>query len=373
MNAPKPTIPILRPCLPTADRIGPYLQKIDSARFYSNYGPLVLALEERLAAHYGLATGTVVTVSNATLGLALSLAAQGAVPGTLCAMPAWTFVASAHAAVIAGLTPYFIDVDVETWALDPTMVEMTIAGAPSRVGAIMPVAPFGYPLDVSAWDRFSTRTALPVVIDAAAGFDLLIPGTTPAVVSLHATKVLGIGEGGFIVCSDTAIIADLRRRSNFGLDPNRQSVMPAMNAKLSEYHAAVGHAALDDWREARGEWLAVAAAYRQWFEQSNNVHLQQGFGESWVSGTCLVQASDSASISARVALEAAGIETRDWWGKGAHAHPATARFPRSSLTATAAISRSTFAVPFYRDLAMADVKKIAATLLAAAAGDQIAR
>ena len=175
-------IPILRPRLPSADRLAPYLQKIDAARFYTNFGPLALTLEERLAAHYGVATGNVVTVANATLGLSLALAAQGATPGSLCAMPAWTFVASPHAAIIAGLTPYFIDVDAKTWALDPTVIDKAIVRAPAQVGAVMPVAPFGYPVNVGDWDRFRERTKLPVVIDAAAGFDSLVAGATPAVV-----------------------------------------------------------------------------------------------------------------------------------------------------------------------------------------------
>src|SRR5438874_8004763 len=100
------TLPVMRPKLPAADRLAPYLEKIDAARIYSNYGPLVRSFEDRLAEHFGLARGTITTVANATLGLALALAAQSVQPGTLCAIPAWTFVASPHAAMLAGLIPY---------------------------------------------------------------------------------------------------------------------------------------------------------------------------------------------------------------------------------------------------------------------------
>ena len=79
------------------------------------------------------------------------------------------------------------------------MTRALIAQAPAPVGAVMPVVPFGCPIDVAAWDRFRASTEIPVVIDAAAGFDALVPGAVPAVVSLHATKVLGAGEGGFVV------------------------------------------------------------------------------------------------------------------------------------------------------------------------------
>src|SRR4030081_381130 len=166
-----PNIPVMRPKLPVADRLVGYLRRIDGSRLYSNFGPLACSLEDRLADRYRLGTGTVATVANATLGLALSLTAQGAKPGTLCAMPAWTFVASAHAAVNAGLTPYFVDVDHESWALDAAAVLGDVVRAPVDVGVVMPAAPFGRPLDVAAWDAFRTRTGVPVVMDAAAGFD----------------------------------------------------------------------------------------------------------------------------------------------------------------------------------------------------------
>src|SRR6266536_3247960 len=66
-------VPILRPLLPTRQMLLPYLQQIDERRYYSNYGPLVLALEERLAARFGLPAGSVTTVANATLGLVATL------------------------------------------------------------------------------------------------------------------------------------------------------------------------------------------------------------------------------------------------------------------------------------------------------------
>ena len=360
-----PKIPIMRPKLPSVERLVPYLQSIDRSRFYSNFGPLALSLEERLAAHYGLGAGTVATVANATLGLALALMAQNARPGTLCVLPAWTFVGTVHAVVTAGLIPYFVDVDPETWAVDIAAVGEEIARAPATVGAIMPVAPFGHPIDIAAWGRFQSETAIPVVIDAAAGFDSLRPGVIPAVVSLHATKVLGVGEGGFVISTDPSIAGAVRRRSNFGFDANRQVLVAATNAKLSEYHAAVGHAALDEWPEIRSDWMAAAVAYRRRLENSNNILLQTGIGGPWIGGTCVVRVRESDSVRAQHALAAAGIETRRWWDRGAHAYPATATFPRAALTTTTALARSTFAVPFSRDLAVADIDKITEVLLAA--------
>jgi dTDP-4-amino-4,6-dideoxygalactose transaminase len=359
------TIPILRPKLPTADRIAPYLAKIDQSRLYSNFGPHAEALEERLAAHFGLSGGTVTTVTNATLGLTLALMAQAAPPATLCIMPAWTFVASAHAVVLAGLAPYFVDVDPLTWALDPTVVEREIAHAPGRVGAVMVVAPFGRPIGYEEWDEFRLRTGLPVVIDAAAAFDSLEVGQCPAVVSLHATKIIGVGEGGFVASRDTALIRGVRERSNFGFHGGRNAETAAMNAKLSEYHAAVGLAALDIWGEIRADWMAAAGHYRRALAESNSVNLQPGFGETWVSSTCVVSVTERAHAKVQSELASAGIDTRMWWGSGVHRERAVAHCRSGHLSATENLANSTLGLPLYRDLPEQDVQHIVTTMLRA--------
>jgi dTDP-4-amino-4,6-dideoxygalactose transaminase len=359
-------IPILRPKLPTADRVAPYLAAIDRTRFYSNFGPQNCAFEERLSAHFGLEGRTTTTVANATLGLTLALVAQGAAAGTLCVMPGWTFVASAYAATHAGLIPYFVDVDAATWALDPLAIEHEIIKAPAAVGAVMVVAPFGRPIDYAAWDKFKIRTALPVVIDAAAAFDSLQVGEAPAVVSLHATKIFGVGEGGFVTSRDTTIIRNIRQRSNFGFDRTRSAVVAAFNAKLSEYHAAIGLAAFDIWAETRAAWMSVAGDYRRALAQSNCISFQPGFGEAWVSSTFIVSVDERVHSKVREALTNAGIDTRMWWGGGAHSQPATVTFPRTHLPVTERLARSTIGLPLSQDLQRHEVRHIVATLTEAA-------
>jgi dTDP-4-amino-4,6-dideoxygalactose transaminase len=115
-------LPVLRPRLPSAAEILPYLQAIDEARWYSNYGPLVTRLEQQLARRLGMTTGGVVTTASATAGLTAALLARRAPAGSFCLMPSWTFAATAHAARAAGLIPWFHDVLRSTWALDPGAV-----------------------------------------------------------------------------------------------------------------------------------------------------------------------------------------------------------------------------------------------------------
>jgi dTDP-4-amino-4,6-dideoxygalactose transaminase len=355
-------LPIMRPRQPCASSLLPYLKRIDDSRIYGNFGPLLVQFEDRLAAHFGVAQRSVTTVANGTLGLTLALVAQNVRPGTLCVMPAWTFVASAQAAVLAGLVPFFVDVDPSTWALDPKTITDVIQRAPAEVGAVMVVAPFGQPIDVETWDRFRASSGLPIVIDAAAGFDSLKPTRTPSVISLHATKVFGIGEGGIVICDDASLIRDIRFRSNFGFAGRREAVVPALNAKLSEYHAAVGNAALDQWQATRADWLAVAARYRQSFEGTGGLRIQDGFGESWVSSVCVVEVRPNADQIEKKLLDAR-IETRRWWGGGAHAHRSTAHLPRAALPVTEHLARSTIAVPMFCDMGDAEIDRVVACIL----------
>jgi len=352
------TLPIMRPRLPSAQALLPYLNRIDDSRIYSNFGPLSLELEIRLAGHFGVPEHGVTMVANGTLGLTLALLAQDAKAGSLCVIPAWTFIATAHAAVLAGLVPYFVDVDPSSWALDPAAIGGILDAAPGEVGAVMPVVPFGRPIDFLAWDEFRRRTGLPVVIDAAAGFDSVAPTGTPAVVSLHATKAMGVGEGGFVLSTDPSLIERVRVRSNFGFHGTRDSVAPAANAKLSEYHAAAGGAALDEWGRARAEWLDAAAGYRRALAGCSGTRLQKGFGDEWVSSVCVLDVGAGNALTVEQKLRDAGVETRRWWGFGAHAHPSSRGLPRTAVPVTELLARSTFGVPLYRDITPVEIQRV---------------
>jgi dTDP-4-amino-4,6-dideoxygalactose transaminase len=352
-------IPLMRLTLPTAGVVTPYLQRIDQSRIYSNFGPLVREFEARLAARHRLPADSVVTVANATLGLTAALKAQNVKPGTFCLLPAWTFIASPLAAHAAGLVPYFVDVDAGSWAIQAESFADALASVPGEIGAVMPVAPFGQPIVTAEWDAFRARTGIPVVIDAAAGFDAVTVGEVPVVVSLHATKVLGIGEGGFVVSRDTDLIQRIQTFVAFGFYGTRDAQVMGFNAKMSEYHAAVGLAGLDAWPETRAALAGRAKAYRDAFGASNYLRLQQGFGETWVANTCVVELPAGSADALELHLAHHGIAARHWWSRGAHAHVATKAFPRMALPVTDRLAASTLGLPFHRDLTDEQIVSVA--------------
>ncbi len=108
------------------------------------------------------------------------------------------------------------------------------------MSVVIPLVPFGQPIDFSTWELFRAETGIAVVIDAAAMFDTIRAGSIPAVVSLHATKALGVGEGGFVVSDRPQLVQEIQKRSNFGFWGSREATVRSGNGKLSEYAAAVG-------------------------------------------------------------------------------------------------------------------------------------
>jgi dTDP-4-amino-4,6-dideoxygalactose transaminase len=342
-------VPIARPRLPTRAAIAPYLDRIDAARWYANYGPLVRELEQRLAARLG-EHAAVATVANGTVALTLALQAAGAKPGTLCLMPAWTFVATAHAAMAAGLVPYFVDVDPQTWMLDPAATCAAIAAAPAEVGAVMPVAAFGRVPDLNAWRDVADGTGLPVIVDGAAAFDALRSAPVPVTVSLHATKSVAAGEGGYVACEDHGFIQKVRALAAFGFCGSRISQMPGTNAKMSEYAAAVALASLDAWPADRARFALTAQRLRAALALTPEIGFQPGWGSEWVSSVCVVATPDGAAPAMAKAMAAMKVVTRDWWGAGCHRQPAFEHCPRTALPVTDALAAATLGLPYFIDL-----------------------
>jgi dTDP-4-amino-4,6-dideoxygalactose transaminase len=261
MNIPGASLPVplLVPDLPAPEALMPYLQRMHAAQQYSNFGPLVREMEQRLLARFAVHSPVPLalsTVANATLGLELVLAALDLRPHSRVLLPSLTFVATATAVLRAGHIPVLADVDADSWLLTPEIARRAMREL--RFDAVMPVAAFGAPHPSAGWHAFQQETGIPVVVDAAAAFGsqwLEAPGGT-AVFSLHATKSLPAGEGGFVVSADAALVARVRQLSNFGINLDGGAKRPVgtlarigSNAKMSEYHAAVGLASLDVWEE----------------------------------------------------------------------------------------------------------------------------
>lgn len=292
-------LPILRPLLPKAESIAKYIKEADEARWYSNFGILNTRLEKSLADRFRVGKECVVTFSSATSALTISLLAMG-LKGKKVAVPSFTFIATIDSIIAAGCEPVLFDIDHDL-VLDIERVK--------GVDAVMIVSPFGKILDI---ERIRERVSVPIIIDGAAAFDSILAwgdiGDVPIIVSMHATKAFGCGEGGFVLCKDKELIERMRAISNFGIaDYTIKSF--GFNAKLSEYHAAVGLAQLDEWCWKRNKLLGLSRMYR---EALKGVNVEIFNDEGYVSQTFnIVLKRPISDLIERARIN--GIEVRRWW------------------------------------------------------------
>jgi dTDP-4-amino-4,6-dideoxygalactose transaminase len=240
-------IPIMRPLLPKKEQLVPYLRRIDTNRWYSNYGPLNEEYEEKLSERFGC---SVVTCASGTVGITASLLALMGYhykSRPMIGMPSWTFCATASAVFAAGCRPLLCDVNEDN--------ELDVWGTGGCQGYVV-VCPLGRSINIPLWEERLSGT--PFVIDGAAAFDTLREiENAPVVVSTHCTKVFGTGEGGFVLSKNKELIEQIRRILNQGMLPDKNIAEIGFNGKLSEYHAAVGLAELAGWEEKREKWLEV--------------------------------------------------------------------------------------------------------------------
>lgn len=186
-----------------------------------------------------------VAVSSCTSGLMMVLRALGLTGEVL--VPSFTFFATGHAVLWNGLRPVFVDCNPETWNVDPVDVERKITG---RTSAILVVHLYGNPCDVEALERLAARHCLKLIFDAAHAFGSQYRGQpvgqfgNAEVFSLSPTKLLVAGEGGLVTTNDATLARAIRGMRNYGdlgaYDPD----WLGMNARMSEFNAALALAGL---------------------------------------------------------------------------------------------------------------------------------
>jgi len=319
-DTPSSAVPLLIPDLPTANQLEPWLQRIDRARWYTNFGALVREFEASLANSLGTPLGepAVVTLNTGTAPLELAIAALDLPVGSSVIIPSFTFPATATAVLRNGLRPRLVDVAPDTWLLTPQIAVEALRD--HRSSLVIPVACFGCPPDVGAWDHFVDATGVQVLVDAAAAFGNLRPGrNTHLSFSFHATKPLGIGEGGALATHDRGLADRVRRLSNFGFEGDTVRVA-GTNAKMSEYAAAVGLAQLGRWPEIQSRRTVAYRGYTAALLEIPRIELQSGYAESGLPAMLAIRTPARAALLAD-RLREAGIHTRRWYCPPLHMHP----------------------------------------------------
>ena len=235
---------------------------VDAIRstWISSMGAYKQRFEEDFAKLCG--TEKAIGVSNGTVALHLALLALDVGPGDEVLIPSLTFIATANAVRYIGAEPVFVDVDPNTWCIDPKLLEGNIT---DRTKGIVAVHLYGHPADMDAINQFAGEHGLWVVEDAAEAHLAQYKGRTVgslssvATFSFYGNKIFTSGEGGALTLDDSKLEERIRILHGQGMDPQRRYYFPitGYNYRLTNVACAILCAQLErrEYLMERREWI----------------------------------------------------------------------------------------------------------------------
>ncbi|MBW8072537.1 MAG: DegT/DnrJ/EryC1/StrS family aminotransferase [Ferrovum sp.] len=252
---------VTQPFLPPLEEFIPYLEKIWNSKILTNNGPFHRELEQAQCRYLGIEH--ISLFANGTLALVTALQALR-ITGEVITTP-YSFVATSHALLWNGIKPVFVDIEPNSFNLDPALIEAAIT---PQTTAILPVHCYGRPCNIEAIQRIADNYNLKVIYDASHAFGVSDDGGSIlrhgdlSVLSFHATKVFNTFEGGAIVCPDAKTKSRIDHLKNFGYVDELTVVAPGINGKMSEFNAALGLLQLKYIDHVLAERQRIDRAYR---------------------------------------------------------------------------------------------------------------
>lgn len=289
------------------------LRSVVKSATKSNFGPMVQKLESDASKFFGCKAEQVVSFSSATLAISAAIVATGkaARDDSSCFLPDFTFAGTLFGAVGGGIRNQIVDIDRETWMPRWEDIE---EGFDFDKDIFLPVLPFG--AGMQKLDGYPRSADL--VVDAAGCLGAFegelqqISKNWVFCFSLHATKVMGSGEGGLAVFGDGAEAKRARAWSNFGLEEGSRVMATGSNAKMSEYQAAIAVAAFQDWSQEKREWKSLQRRAEEITAQFDFLELRQNpkaANPYWIVQFCC---EESKKVFALRCAESS-INVRNWW------------------------------------------------------------
>lgn len=232
-------IPVTKPFLPPKKEYDMIISKIWNSHWLTNMGEMSTCLEKKLKKH--LETTNLLYVSSGTMALQLAIKSLK-LSGEIITTP-FSFVATTSSIVWEGCKPVFCDIDPNSLNIDPSKIESLIT---PKTSAIIATHVFGNPCDVIAIGKIAKKHNLKIIYDGAHAFGVTLKEKSVfeygdiSICSLHATKLYHSIEGGFLVTKSNKTHKKLEFMRNFGFDGPEKFAVLGINAKNSEFHAAMG-------------------------------------------------------------------------------------------------------------------------------------
>lgn len=298
-------------------------------------GPEVTAFEQQLAAFCGAKHA--LSCSSGTDALVMTLMAKDIGPGDAVFCPTFTFCATAESAALIGATPVFVDVDADTFNIDPASLKSAIKTARAqglKPKAVIPVDLFGLPADHDAITEIADAENLFILDDAAQGFGGTYKGRDigtfghATATSFFPAKPLGCyGDGGAVLTDDDELLSVLKSVRIHGQGTDKyDNVRLGMTGRLDTIQAAVLIEKLKIFRDEIVTRDRIAQRYLQALKDVTTVPVvPEGYTSVWAQYTIRLAAGKRDGFAK--ALQAEGIPTAIYYAKPLHRQTAYRHFP----------------------------------------------
>lgn len=248
------------------DQINANIQRVLAHGKYI-LGPEVDELEQRLSAYTG--AKFCISVGNGTDALQIALMALGVGYEDEVIVPGFSYIATAETPAVLGAKPIFVDIDPETYNLDPNKLEASIT---TRTRAIIPVSLYGQCADFDKINAIAEKYDIPVIEDAAQSFGATYKSkkscnlSTIGCTSFFPSKPLGCyGDGGAIFTNDEELAVVLRQIARHGQDRRYHHIRLGVNSRLDTLQAAILLAKLEVYPNELCIRQTVALRYNDFF------------------------------------------------------------------------------------------------------------
>lgn len=359
-------LPVMEPSLGGNELT--YVTDCVTSNWISSQGRYVSRFEDMLGEFIGVPHA--VSTSSGTAALHLALTALGIGPGDEVLVPDLTFGACGNVVLHCGADPVFVDVNPETWTMDPASAADRIS---ERTRAIMPVHLYGHPCDMDPLLELADEHELFVVEDCAEALGAKYKGDRVGklgdvgIFSFYANKVITTGEGGMVTTRDPEVDERLRLLRDHGMSPEERywHTRPGFNYRMTNLQAAVGVAQMERIESFLSARRGIIEAYRDGLEGLPGLTLPPN--APWATNIhwlfSILVDEQSAGISRDVLqrrLEGLGIETRRFFYP-LHEQPAfkgTGRASSSPCPVASDLSRWGLCLPTANHLTRDEVQRV---------------
>ena len=304
------------------------------AGWVSSVGPMVERFEREFAASVGLGHATALSSGTAALHLALTMLDLG--PGDAVIAPSLTFIGGVAPILQTGAQPIFVDVEPDSWNLDPSLLDEAFARAEAEgltVRAVVPADLYGQCCDIDAIRTACDARGVPVILDSAEAVGATLngrpagQGAMAAAYSFNGNKIITTGGGGMLASNDGELIARARYLATAARQPavHYQHTEVGFNYRLSSLSAALGVAQLASLQVRVARRRAIFDRYVAALGDLPGLSFApEAEGRRHTRWLTVIQLDPSiAGVSPAEllgALEAANIESRPAW-KPMHLQP----------------------------------------------------